>query len=880
MKKITALGILTLLFAGCAQIVNHTEQPIDPETSARVFGLDLPENARDPQRLNVLFDEQTALELENLTGEDGLVHIPEVKSFQHPGIVQMRRLFPHAGKFEARTRREGLHRWYEVYYDESVSLTKAAVDWTLFPGAEMIEFNPLIHIVGDPAIVSEEPHVSRTTASKDYPFDDPRLPLQWHYLNKGTESSSVSGCDINVIPVWKKYTTGNASVVVGIVDGGIDYSHEDLAANMWENPEKTGNSRFGYNFVKNNYLVTADEHGTHVAGTIAAVNNNGIGVSGIAGGNAAEGVKGVRLMSCQIFEGKESGSGPAAIKWSADHGAIISQNSWGYKTETTTPLSLIGAVDYFIKYAGIDEDGNQVGPMKGGIVIFAAGNENQDVSGNDYGPIFNVASVGADYRRAYYSNYGDWVDISAPGGDARKGNQVLSTIPGNKYGVMQGTSMACPHVSGVAALLVSLFGGEGFTPAELEQKMTESATPLKSFNKSFLMGAGLVNAYKAIAGSGGAAPEAPGALTVSAQSNNLQFSVRIPKDPDDQVPTSIMLYYKTSDFPAVSDEVMFAQFYLEDEKAGDILNGTITGLDFNQRYYVAAAAADLAGNVSPITERIVVTTGGNTKPAIHPASGTSITLKPYQSGHLDFEVSDPDGHFFTIDLERESEGVVLDTLVRNMPRILFSGPEIPSGSHTAKLIVTDSYGASTSQSMTYTVLENHVPVVVSRFEDRVFNSRAAVTEEFNSTDYFQDEDGEELAYAFSFSNESVINMTYQNGKFFLTPMNFGYSDITITGTDVRGATATQTFRVLIRDGERELDVYPNPVSDYLYVRTSSDASATLKLVGVNGATVYEETLSITPFDPARVDVHSLAPGIYTLTLEYGEKVITQSVVKL
>ena len=427
MKKITTLGILVLLLAGCAQFDNNIEQTVNPEVTAKVYGLNLPENARDPQRLNVLFDEETVAELEKLTGEDGTVCMSEVKSFENTGIVRMRRLFPYAGKFEERTRREGLHRWYEVFYDESASLTKAALDWAEFPGAEQIEFNPQIHIVGDPVIVPVDLQPSRMAASSEYPFNDPRLPQQWHYLNKGTVSSSVSGCDINVIPVWKKYTTGNEAVIVGVVDGGIDYTHEDLAANMWENPEKTGNARFGYNFVSNNYQVTADDHGTHVAGTIAAVNNNGIGVSGIAGGNAAEGVKGVRLMSCQIFEGKESGSGTAAIKWSADNGAVISQNSWGYTTETTTPKSLIAAVDYFIKYAGVDENDVQVGPMRGGIVIFAAGNENQNVSGNDYGPIFNVASVGADYRRAYYSNYGDWVDIAAPGGDARKGNQVVST---------------------------------------------------------------------------------------------------------------------------------------------------------------------------------------------------------------------------------------------------------------------------------------------------------------------------------------------------------------------------------------------------------------------------------------------------------------------
>lgn len=870
---------LAVLFAGCAQFNNGLQETREPDKDAKIFGLDMPANARVAERLNVYFSEEMALELERETGEDGLVRLPGVKSFQSSGIVKMRRLFPEAGKFEARTRREGLHRWYVVDYDPEVSLTKAAQDWSALPGVESVEFIPSEHISGT-AVVSEDLPAGRT-AAKDLPFNDPRLSDQWHYYNDGSVASSVSGCDINVFPVWKKYTTGSEDVIVAVVDGGIDFTHEDLAANMWENPEKKGDARFGYNFCNDTYQVTPDDHGTHVAGTIAAVNNNGIGVCGIAGGDAAKGIKGVRLMSCQIFEGeKGSGAGPVAIKWGADHGAVISQNSWGYLEATETPKSLQAAVDYFIKYAGLDENDVQVGPMKGGIVIFAAGNENQDVSGNGYGPIFNVASVGADFRRAYYSNYGDWIDITAPGGDVKKGNQVLSTFPGNKYGYYQGTSMACPHVSGVAALIVSKFGGAGFTPDELEKRMVESAVPIQSFNRKFGMGAGLVNAYGAIAGQGGIAPEVPGSFSVTTQSNNLKFSATVPKDADDDIPTSIVVYYSTSPFSAISDKLMFGQFYLGDMKRGDRVEGTIVGLEFNKKYYVAAAAKDLAGNLSGLTAVSEVTTGGNSKPVIQAKDGTSVSLKPHEVKSLGFEIIEPDDHFYTIELQRENEGLVLDTLVRNMPKVVVNGPASPSGTFTATLVVTDTYGATASQVVKYTVLENHAPVVSKQFEDRVYNSRAAVTEEFACADYFRDEDGEVLAYTFSISNENVINMTFQDGKFFLTPMNYGYATVTVTGTDVRGASATQSFQVLIRDGSQALDVYPNPVSDYLYVRTSETASASLRVVSSSGATVYSDDLTITPFDPAKVDVRSFAPGVYTVLLDYNGEQIKKSIVKL
>ena len=182
-------------------------------------------------------------------------------------------------------------------------------------------------------------------------------------------------------------------------------------------------------------------HGTHVAGTIAAVNNNGLGVCGIAGGDNINDIAGVRIMSCQIFEDDRQASGASAIKWSCDNGAIISQNSWGYDDIDYLPASDKAAIDYFIKYAGLDENGNQVAPMQGGIVIFAAGNENKNFSSpSSYSEVIAVTSISGGFERAYYSNFGDWTDIIAPGGDYKKGNamQVYSTLINNQYGYMQG----------------------------------------------------------------------------------------------------------------------------------------------------------------------------------------------------------------------------------------------------------------------------------------------------------------------------------------------------------------------------------------------------------------------------------------------------------
>ena len=317
-----------------------------------------------------------------------------------------------------------------------------------------------------------------------------------------------AGCDVNALEAWKT-CTGDPSIIVAILDEGVMYTHPDLAANMWCNPGESvqgaktdgdGNGYegdlHGYNFVTESGDITWTDandtgHGTHVAGTIAAVNNNGRGVCGVAGGDGTPN-SGVKIMSCQVFSGQNSVTlaGEArAIKYAADNGAVILQCSWGYNSSEssiingytpgpatekewaeTYPLEK-EALDYFINNAGSPN-----GVIDGGIPVFAAGNE---YAGNPafpgaYSKCVCVSSVAADFTPACYTDFGSLVTLSAPGGDleyySKIGEQedeywaettteqkgaVLSTMIKNgkpAWGYMEGTSMACPHVSGVAAL--------------------------------------------------------------------------------------------------------------------------------------------------------------------------------------------------------------------------------------------------------------------------------------------------------------------------------------------------------------------------------------------------------------------------------------------
>ena len=442
------------------------------------------------------------------------------------GSYSFERVFPVDANTEARTREAGLHLWYTVKFNKGTDLKAAAERLKQLGEISKVQTNGRIKrayntdskriYLSDKALQQK---ATRAAAAEGEP-NDPGFASQWHYRNLGEGNydfenlnnnhvGAKAGCDVNALEAWKT-CTGDPSIIVAILDEGVMYTHPDLAANMWCNPGETtqgaktdgdGNGYegdlHGYNFVTESGDITWTDandtgHGTHVAGTIAAVNNNGKGVCGVAGGDGTPN-SGVKIMSCQVFSGQNSVTlaGEArAIKYAADNGAVILQCSWGYNSSEssiingytpgpatekewaeTYPLEK-EALDYFINNAGSPN-----GVIDGGIPVFAAGNE---YAGNPafpgaYSKCVSVSSLAADYTPACYTDYGSLVTLSAPGGDleyySKIGEQedeywaetettkqkgaVLSTMIQNgkpAYGYMEGTSMACPHVSGVAAL--------------------------------------------------------------------------------------------------------------------------------------------------------------------------------------------------------------------------------------------------------------------------------------------------------------------------------------------------------------------------------------------------------------------------------------------
>ncbi|NDV59148.1 S8 family serine peptidase [Bacteroides sp. 519] len=494
MKKVSSFFLGILFIVGCqnSPLTEYTDEPVN-DPSEFTYS----ENEIVKGRMRVKFKEEPTTRG---------VSVQSIGNFK---ITHMERTFPHAGKYEGRTRREGLHLWYDVWFSEDVAPTRALEEVAVLDNIEIV--SPVLKIV------------SKAASS---PFNDPRFSEQWGLENRGEESWQIAGADIRLMDVWEQYN-GHPDVIVAVLDEGVYTDHPDLKENIWVNPGEIANNDEdddnngypddinGYNFVENLPVMYPSRHGTHVAGIIAARNNNNIGVSGIAGGNGTPN-SGVRLMCCQILKGTlQASTIPAAIKYGADNGAIISQNSWGFSVDNPQTRgfdepAIKEAIDYFVKYAGCDDDGNQLpnSPMKGGIVLFAVNNKNSSnpisSAPADYEKVMGVAAMGPDFKKAPYSDYGSYVDISAPGGIQDHGGGILSTATTmyDYYSLMSGASMACPHVSGVAALVIQKYGvgKPGFTAEQLTEILLTSAYEIDSYNPDYVgkLGTGCVNAYAAL----------------------------------------------------------------------------------------------------------------------------------------------------------------------------------------------------------------------------------------------------------------------------------------------------------------------------------------------------------------------------------------------
>ncbi len=595
--------------------------------------------------LRIKVSEEMAVQLENarVSRSANNILVTGIQSIdnvnQQYGVRDMKRVFRPAGKFEEKHKKYGLHRWYEIKLDTTVPVLEAIAAFGRIQHIEIAEPVYKKAIVGSnnpgfgPRVVKTP--ASNAMATLPGTSNDPFLPNQWHYNNTG-QSGGTPGADIKLLQAWA-VETGSSDVIVAITDGGVQVDHPDLAANMWVNIDEIpgngiddDNNGFiddvnGYGFGDDTGEIAPDNHGSHVGGTVAAVTNNGIGVAGVAGGSGIG--DGARIMSCAAFGAVSNGGFAETYVYAADMGAVISQNSWGYTNPGAFEQAVLDGIDYFIAEAGRDEFGTQVGPMNGGIVIFAAGNDDTD---NQWYPGFYdatlaVSAVTHNDTKAWYSNFGSWVDIAAPGGETNTvANQgVASTLANGQYGFFQGTSMACPHVSGVAALVVSQIGGPGFTPTMLRDRLLQTTDNIDAADSTYagLLGIGRLNAFAALQEDDGLPPEPINDLSESDVSiTSITLNWTAPADPGNGSASSYDLRYSTDPIDASNfDGATAVSNPPSAMPAGSAESYTVTGLTGGTVYYFAIKSIDLFGNVSAISNVVEQAT------AFPPVGSISVT---------------------------------------------------------------------------------------------------------------------------------------------------------------------------------------------------------------------------------------------------------------
>ena len=451
-------------------------------------------------------------------------------------------------------RKYGLHQWFTIEFDAQTKPEVVAARLAKSSMVRSIQYNRFIQPIStEEAQPFVAQPVTRADGDNGFPFNDPFTAHQWNLYNDGSIKGSVAGADVGVKDAWR-LTGGDPSVVVAVFDCAVAYRHEDLADAVWKNQaEMDGESgvdddgngfiddKYGFNFV-NCFAINSDYvngklegnaqtavkgqplnsnkgtgHGTHVAGIIGATNGNGKGVSSIAGGTGNG--DGVRLMTCQIYEGSSycvDAQAAAAFIYAADNGACIAQCSYGNYKIITSDFDYINgtedidgsplenaALRYFLDPANSNHES-----LEGNIAVFASGNHSNPYSSypGALPYVLSVTAFGNNYLPGGYTNYGPGCKIAAPGGEYGniKGDysgMILSTgvsaaaspSPGvvtekgenRNYVYMQGTSMACPHVSGVVALGISYAKklGKKFTREEMTSLLLSSVNDLDSFNK-------------------------------------------------------------------------------------------------------------------------------------------------------------------------------------------------------------------------------------------------------------------------------------------------------------------------------------------------------------------------------------------------------------
>ncbi len=929
-------------FTACTDTINVTGLASQTRT----------DNARAiPNRLNIKLKACIVQHIDNSrntlfipTGSDLLdTYLRDV------GANKIERIFPFAGKDEHRQRAAALNTWYSIAMDRTATRgTRAAAKHQLETIADYAE--PAYHaVLESPEYISDDGD-SETQANKGKYFNDPLYDKQWNLHNNGnignyTDAtgkriiSSIAHADINAEAAWRQ-TTGDPSVVVAVVDGGIDIHHEDLQESIWINKNEIPDNGidddnngyvddvYGYNFTEDNALITPTRHATHVAGIIAARNNNGKGISSIAGGNGNPNT-GVRLMCCQIFRNNPNynpsdkhspetiGTGDrnreaAAIVYGANNGAIISQNSWGYdRVMKQTPQVIKDAIHYFNTYAGGDKTDKPL--MQGGLVIFAAGNDATSAPSmpSAESSVVSVSSFNPDFSASWYTNYGSWTDISAPGGskpvnglyplqDGQPTSAILSTVPATTahpnggYAYMQGTSMATPHVSAIAALIVSKYGNARFTAKQLRERLLTGVRPM-DYNKYLTetyrnsMGSGYADALVALTDyDHDTTPTAPLFLVNRAKPDygKIRMAWTSKNNGANGSLQKYVLYcskHPVTTANRANKDVIAYNIPAQFAKENQAIQYTVTHLDNNTKYYFGILAEARNGHQSSLTVLPnSIATLNNTPPQITPDTESErITLAGNDTRDITLRIEDHENHKWTVAFSTVDKLRIVHT--KSGVNIHIEAKQYMPGVYPVTVSARDELGAKSSYRFIIEVVADKIPSM--KTQARKIRLRLGERRQIDLREITDDEDVNSVKYELMNSEEQGKDVLVKDGRMDVVGSTWGQRQIHIKATDKHGQSGTMAFDVFVYRNEGIYSLFPTITSGMLYLKVGDtiDGHVKWQIRNVAGKLVKANAFDTSSLDADKrtytMNVSSLTVGQYTLYITCQGKTYQEMFVK-
>jgi hypothetical protein len=445
--------------------------------------------------------------------------------------------------------------------------------------------------------------------------------------------------------------------------------------------------------------------------------------------------------------------------------------------------------------------------------------------------------------------------------------------------------MACPHVSGVAALIVSYFGGPGFTNDMLKERMFAGAR-YDVLSSTFEIGP-LVDAMGAFTAGGTIAPDKVEDFTFDVVGNKITISLEVTEDEDD-VKTFEYLVFVSEDKSLlegidpsnVPEGVQTYRYKVGQAEVGQVMEIIIPDCGFEKEYHVAIVGCDYSLNYSEVSPVKTVRTEKNNGPEITVTDNISgMVLKAFETRTVAFTAVDPEGDNLTVALAEKANGVAVQNNGGNNWSVTINARSAGKGTHQCEIVATDIHGLSASFVLSFEVLENQAPVMVKKIED-IYVEGVGEKLSFNLDEYFSDPDGEALKYKLTEGNRMVAKAAVANNTLSVDIVGYGSTAISLTVSDASNKSCSADVKIIVKNPDNLVELYPVPVTDVLNVRTGKAADTEIVIKSASGHVVYESKGTVSAFEPAAIDMSGCAPGQYVVAVTFNGKVTEKLITKI